>query len=167
MSIIGEPSPPLGVHRMGLWNIVFGNDHSARAERDQYRPSVIGKNLISPINSYGTCFGCEGAGTRTLTCNGCGGSGSRSVECRGCAGSGRFERPAKPCFRCNGTGSHQEKPCPKCNGSGVFQAAINAPCNRCSGTGQLTSSCRRCSGAGTFTVTCKRCEGSGWHKSRR
>lgn len=53
---------------MGLFKFLFGQDHRSRAQRDQYRPSVMWKNLISPINDYGTCFGYEGTGHRTLDC---------------------------------------------------------------------------------------------------
>jgi DnaJ-class molecular chaperone len=89
---------------MGLFKFLFGQDTRSRAQRDQYRPSVIGKNLISPINDYGTCLSCEGSGSRTLDCRACSGSGTHTGQCRGCQGSGRFERPAQKCFTCDGTG---------------------------------------------------------------
>jgi hypothetical protein len=36
---------------MGLFRILFGTGRKADAERDQYSLPVIGKNLISPINT--------------------------------------------------------------------------------------------------------------------
>lgn len=62
-----------------------------------WMPSVIAKNALSSINECRTCFGC-------------GGSGSRTFECRPC-GTGRFERPAEPCFTCDGTGLKFGQPC--------------------------------------------------------
>ena len=82
---------------MGVFKFLFGQDNRSRAQRDQFSPSVIGKNLISPINDYGSCFGCEGTGIRTPECGACSGSGSHTGQCNGCQGSGRFERPVQIC----------------------------------------------------------------------
>ena len=56
---------------LGVFKFLFGQDNRSKAQRDQYRPSTLGKNLISPINDYGTCFPCEGTGSRTLECRPC------------------------------------------------------------------------------------------------
>ena len=48
--------------KMGLIETLFGQNNRARARRDQYRPSTFVKNAISPINTYGTCFSCDGTG---------------------------------------------------------------------------------------------------------
>jgi DnaJ-class molecular chaperone len=149
---------------LGLLKFLFGQDNRSKAQRDQWRPSVVGKNLISPINSYGTCFGCQGTGRRTLDCRACSSTGWHSGSCRACDGSGRHERPAKECFGCDGSGSKRGKPCHRCNGSGVFQAAVSETCRKCNGSGRYQMTCRKCSGAGRFTVRCKKCGGSGWHK---
>jgi DnaJ-class molecular chaperone len=96
---------------VGWFKFLFGTDNRARAQRDQYSPSVIGKNLISPINDYGTCLACEGRGNRNLDCRVCSASGTRTGPCKGCQGSGRFERPAQKCFTCDGTGKKFNSPC--------------------------------------------------------
>jgi len=66
----------LGVSLLGFF---FGDSYRDRAQRDQWRPSTIGKNLISPINDYGHCFPCEGTGSRTLECKVCDGTGNHTV----------------------------------------------------------------------------------------
>ncbi len=152
---------------MGLFGFFFGDSNKDRRDRDSWRPSVIAKNAISPINEYGTCFGCNGSGTRTLECRPCGGTGSHNGECRGCRGTGRFERPAQPCFTCEGTGQKFGQPCRRCNGSGNFKPAISDACRKCSGSGRFSATCNKCNGARQFTVTCRKCDGSGWHKRRR
>lgn len=148
---------------MGLFGFLFGNDYSNRARRDRYRPSTIFKNAISPINDYGTCFGCDGNGTKTLECTPCHGTGHHTGMCKGCNGSGRFERPAKPCFQCSGRGKAGSSNCRKCSGTGNFKPPISEPCRRCHGSGKFSSLCRKCSGSGNFTVQCRRCGGSGYH----
>ena len=153
--------------KMGLFGFLFGDSNRDKKARDSWRPSVFGKNLISPINEYGTCFGCGGSGTRTLECRPCGGSGCHSGECRGCRGTGRFERPAQPCFTCEGVGQKFGNPCRRCGGSGNFKPAVSDVCRQCSGSGQFSTTCNKCSGARTFTVTCRKCEGTGWHKRQR
>jgi len=152
---------------MGLISFLFGDGYRPRTQRDQWRPSVIGKTLISPINDYGTCFPCEGSGTRTLQCGACDGSGTHTGECRGCQGTGRFELPAKPCFTCEGLDSSSENPASNAGGTGDFKPAISQSCKKCDGTGKFSAVCRKCSGSGCFPVTCKRCGGSGWHKFKR
>lgn len=149
---------------MGIFQFFFGGGHRPKTQRDQWRPSVFGKNLISPVNQYGTCFSCGGSGSRTLQCGACNGTGTHTGECRGCHGSGRFELPAKPCFTCEGTGQKFGKPCRRCDGSGNFKPAISKLCTRCNGTGRFSDSCKKCDCRGSFTVTCKKCGGSGWHK---
>jgi DnaJ-class molecular chaperone len=67
---------------MGLIKFLFGQDNTSKAQRDQYRPSTVGKNLISPINDFGTCFRCEGTGSRTLDCRVCDGTGTYTGEYR-------------------------------------------------------------------------------------
>ena len=152
---------------LGLMSFLFGDGYRPRAQRDQWRPKVIGKNLISPINDYGTCFPCEGSGTRTLPCGACDGSGTHKGQCRGCQGTGRYELPAKPCFTCEGTGLKFGKSCLRCGGTGNFKPAISQTCKKCDGTGNFSAVCRKCSGGGSFSVTCKKCGGSGWHKFKR
>ncbi|MDB5387694.1 MAG: DnaJ central domain protein [Planctomycetaceae bacterium] len=149
---------------MGLFGFIFGDGNKERAQRDQWSPSVVGKNLISPVNSYGTCFSCEGTGSRRLKCGACEGTGAHPSQCRQCRGSGLFERPAQPCFRCSGTGSSWNKPCSKCNGSGIFKPALSQPCRTCAASGKISHPCRRCEGGGDFVVECKKCDGSGWFK---
>lgn len=148
---------------MGFFGFLFGTDSRNRARRDQYRSGTIIKNAISPINDYGTCFGCEGSGKKTLECRPCHGTGQHEGTCNGCEGSGRFERPAKPCFTCNSSGMVWGTSCRKCSGTGNFKPAISQPCRRCSGSGKFRATCRKCSGSGKFTVQCRRCGGSGYH----
>jgi DnaJ-class molecular chaperone len=152
---------------MGIFKFFFGDDNRSRAQRDQWRPSVVGKNLISPINDYGTCFSCDGTGSRTLECRACDGTGTHSAVCRGCGGTGRFERSAQQCFTCQGSGQKFGSPCRKCGGTGQFKPAISEPCRKCGGGGRLSSTCRKCNGAGRFTVTCRKCGGTGWHKFKK
>lgn len=154
----------VGGRLLGMLKFLFGQDNRSRAQRDQYRPSVIGKNLVSPINDYGTCFGCEGTGQRTLECRACHGSGEHTGTCRACEGTGKHERPAKPCFGCSGTGTKFGNTCQRCSGTGEFKPAISETCRKCSGTGTHSSTCRKCSGSGSFTVQCRRCSGSGWRR---
>lgn len=149
---------------MGFIKFLFGTGDSERAQRDQWRPSVVGKNLISPVNDYGTCFGCDGKGERTLDCNTCDGSGQFSGSCHSCDGTGLHTRPAKVCFRCSGSGTSHDGPCVRCDGTGEFRPAISETCRRCEGTGRFSARCKRCEGAGERTVTCRKCGGSGWHK---
>ncbi len=157
----------LEVQVMGLFGFLFGDSNKDRKDRDSWRPSVIAKNAISPINEYGTCFGCDGTGNRTIDCQRCGGTGEHSGECQGCAGSGRFERPVQSCFTCEGTGQKFGKPCRRCSGSGIFKPAISEACRRCSGSGRYSAVCKKCSGAKQFVVPCRKCGGSGWHKQKR
>jgi DnaJ-class molecular chaperone len=152
---------------MGLFGFFFGESNRDKKARDSWLPTVIAKNLISPINEYGTCFGCGGAGKRTLACRSCGGLGVHTGVCRACRGSGRFERPAQPCFGCEGTGQKIGSECRRCNGSGNFKPAISEACRKCNGTGSYSATCHKCNGAREFIVTCRKCGGSGWHKRRR
>lgn len=152
---------------MGLFGFLFGDNRRERAQRNQWAPSVIGKNLISPVNTYGTCFACNGSGSRTLTCNACQGTGKHAAKCHRCQGTGVFERPAQLCFRCSGTGLIDGKSCAKCLGSGHFKAPLTEACRSCNGNGSQANDCRRCQGAGNFTVTCKKCDGSGWFKFKK
>ena len=175
---------------MGVFGFFFGNDNSNRARRDQWRPSVVGKNVISPINDYGTCFSCEGSGHKTLVCKPCDGSGKRTLTCKPCVGSGKFtgtcracsgrgtiEHQAHQCFVCHGAGKVGNNPCRRCKGLGHVKPAVTEQCRACSGSGHFTAGCKKCggsgsftltcnkcSGIGSFTVTCRKCEGSGWHK---
>jgi DnaJ-class molecular chaperone len=153
--------------KMGLLEFIFGDGYRERAQRNQWSPSVIGKNLISPVNSYGTCFSCEGSGSRRLTCGPCQGIGTHSAQCRQCRGSGLFERRAQPCFRCSGTGSSWDKPREKCEGSGHFKPPLSQPFRICNATGSICHPCRRCESRGDFVDTCKRCDGSGWFKFKK
>lgn len=152
---------------MGLFDFFFGGSHRAKAQRDQWRPSVAGKNLISPINDYGTCFSCGGTGSKTLECGACSNTGTYTGQCRGCRGTGRFELLAKPCYTCDGTGQKFGNPCRRCLGTGNFKPAVSQTCTKCNGTGGFSAACRKCSGRGSFTVTCRKCDGSGWHKFKR
>lgn len=149
-------------NEVGIIQFLFGRSNSDRARRDQYRPSTIGKNLVSPINDYGTCFGCDGSGQRTLACRVCDGTGQYRGQCRSCSASGVRERPAKTCFGCQGTGANSGRTCHRCGGSGIFKESEFSSCHRCAGTGIFESECRRCSGAGEFSVECRKCGGSGW-----
>ena len=150
---------------MGIYKFLFGNSYRDRARRDSYRPSVVGKNFISPLNSYGTCFGCEGTGIRAFECRRCSGEGSLSRTCWKCDGEGIIELPAQQCFGCKGSGRRNGMCCERCSGSGDYKLARNVDCKKCSGAGSLApTNCRKCSGVGIVAVACKRCEGSGWHK---
>ena len=167
-------------------DIFFGN----RARRDQSRASVSFKNWVSPVNHYGTCFGCNGSGHKTLDCRPCSGRGQRTLTCKPCEGSGKFtgvcrvcsgrgifERQAQQCFTCRGTGRVGRNPCLRCQGRGNVKPAtseqcracggsgrFSAGCKRCGGSGSFTVSCNRCNGSGSFTLSCRKCGGSGWHK---
>lgn len=152
---------------MGLFKFLFGQDLHSRAQRDQYRPSVIAKNAISPLNSYGTCLKCEGTGQRTLNCGACKGLGRHVGNCRNCQGTGQYLLAAKSCHGCAGTGQKYGSPCQSCAGTGVFKPELRLPCRRCSGSGNYSSECRKCKGRAKFTVSCHRCNGSGWYKQGR
>lgn len=147
---------------MGWVQFLFGGRNRDRNQRDQWTPEVVAKNLISPLNRYGTCFPCSGTGSTKLLCHACMGTGQHPGSCYRCRGKGRFERAAKVCFRCQGTGFCLGRECSKCVGTGKFQAASTEICQGCEGTGRHSSTCRRCEGLGNFTKSCKKCEGSGW-----
>ena len=149
---------------MNFFKFFFGSSTSARAARDQWTPNTVCKNLISPINDYGTCFPCEGTGIREHGCRTCEGSGQLTGECRCCSGTGRFLRAAQPCFACQGGGKSRSQPCTRCGGSGLFHPAVDEACRACSGAGNWTSACKRCEGVGALRRTCHRCEGSGWFR---
>lgn len=149
---------------MGLLGFFFGKDHHSRAQRDQWRPSVVGKNLLSPVHDCGTCFACEGAGKRTLTCRACQGTGQYVGDCRHCRGTGACQRPAQICFTCSGQKTVRGQPCRRCRGTGEFRPATSVVCARCQGTGRFQAACRQCSGKGIFTVTCRKCAATGWHR---
>lgn len=136
----------------------------ARSRDDQYKFSTGVKNKISPINTYGTCFKCEGAGKVVLTCKPCGGSGTFSGACGKCSGSGVFTIPERSCLTCKGSGLIHGRSCMKCAGTGAFRQARSVPCDKCDGRGQFSATCNRCGGNGTFKVTCRKCSGTGWHK---
>lgn len=138
--------------------------YKARARKDQGGFWTSAKNKVSPVNSYGTCFKCEGAGKVTLTCKICEGSGTYKGSCRKCNGTGTYTIPEKRCLTCEGTGSVHGKPCRNCAATGVYLPARDVPCAKCDARGTLSSTCNKCGGAGTFKVTCKKCGGSGWHK---
>jgi DnaJ-class molecular chaperone len=135
-----------------------------RARSDQGGFWTSAKNKVSPVNSYGTCFKCEGAGKVTLSCKPCNGTGTFKGSCRKCEGTGTFTIPAKTCLTCEGSGQVYGKPCRKCTGTGIFLPARDVPCAKCEGRGKFSSSCSKCGGSGNFNVTCKKCDGSGWHK---
>lgn len=149
---------------MGIIRKLFGGRYSERAWRDQWRPSTVGKNLVSPINDYGHCFSCEGAGERLLECRGCRGTGVYSGDCRKCNGTGVFVLEARECWCCRGSGAVNGTPCRKCMGDGLFKPQKQFECLGCGGTGLYTAGCRRCGGDGSIKVTCRKCEGTGWHK---
>lgn len=149
---------------MGIFGKLFGETHSNRAWRDQWRPSTMGKNMISPINDYGHCFSCEGTGQKTLTCRACGGSGRHERTCLCCQGSGIITKEAKKRFACQGKGRVRGKKCIKCSGTGVFRKKEEIVCSKCSGNGVIYSTCRKCEGSGAFTVPCKKCNGTGWYR---
>jgi DnaJ-class molecular chaperone len=151
---------------MGLFSLLFGTSHKARAQRDQWKPRVFGKNIISPINSYGTCFSCNSTGKKVLDCRPCQGRGR--FKCRRCARSGVAHLPAQTCFGCNGSGRHSSgSACRRCSGSGAFPRATTKACKCSTEEGRKSLVCRKCAGTGTFTVTCRKCEGSGWHRFKR
>jgi DnaJ-class molecular chaperone len=149
---------------VGLLRFLFGDDLRSRSQRDQYSPDVVLKNAISPINHYGTCFSCGGAGQRRLECRACHGRGVHSFACRGCQGSGEFVLRAQACFACEGSGMKSGSPCSRCQGSGQFKPEVRLPCRRCSGGGRHSSECRKCLGSGSYTVSCRKCAGTGWYK---
>ena len=147
-----------------FFHALFHNSDSRRARRDQRSLRTSVKNMISPINHYGTCFGCNGTGNRTFDCRACGGDGRYTGTCRTCSGSGLFTYAARPCFRCNGTGLINGTLCRNCGGTGQYRAEQTVACRKCGGLGQFSASCHRCSGSGEVGVTCRKCGGSGWHK---
>ncbi len=151
----------------GFFGFLFGKGNHDRARRDVYRPSVVAKNAISPINHYGTCFACEGVGRKTRTCGPCRGTGRHVRTCRACRGGGQFERPAQACHTCERTGRIRGEACRRCGGTGLHRPAVSEPCRSCNGEGGLAETCRTCSGVGHFSETCRKCEGTGWHKTRR
>jgi DnaJ-class molecular chaperone len=148
---------------MNLLRFFFSNDHAPRAARDQWRPSVVGKNIISPINDYGTCFSCEGSGQRIFDCRACDGKGA--FNCRFCPGDGHCQVPAKSCYGCHGTGCIASgKACVRCAGSGIFEQARVVICRCTTNEGKKKLTCRKCDGSGSYTVSCRKCAGSGWHR---
>lgn len=149
---------------MGIIGLLFGTSYRNRARRDNYRPRTVFKNLISPINNYGTCFSCNGSGKKEFSCRVCRGSGKYKGECQHCEGSGIYTIPAKPCFTCQGTGRYGQYICKKCQGTGEFKPIMKLDCRWCSGAGEFSSTCKKCGGNGSFSVTCKKCSGSGWHR---
>jgi len=149
---------------MGLLKKLFGSSYSSRAWRDQRHVGTTVKNLISPINDYGTCFKCEGTGTITLECKVCQGKGEYEGQCNYCNGTGTIQLEAKQCFACAGSGKHNGQTCLRCSGTGNFKPAVSRPCHKCQGSGRFSASCRKCEGKGSFSVTCRKCNGSGWHK---
>jgi DnaJ-class molecular chaperone len=153
---------------MSLFGLIFdllrSPGYPRRARRDQRRWSTQIRNAISPINSYGTCFSCNGRGKKSLSCGGCGGSGIFTGSCNSCKGTGIFKIPAKPCKACEGKSIHVRSTCRRCSGTGIFRPAIDLPCRRCQGKGTFTQTCRRCSGSGCWDATCLKCGGSGWHR---
>ena len=143
---------------------LFSGGHSQRARRDQRTVRTSFKNLVSPINQYGTCFGCDGSGTRTFDCRVCAGAGLYTGTCRTCGGSGLFTHAAKPCFKCSGTGQFHGMHCLNCGGTGEYRSERTTQCLKCDGSGKFERTCRRCDGHGTVDLTCHKCGGSGWHK---
>lgn len=152
---------------MGLFFTLLGalferNNYSHRAKRDQNRVRTTFKNCISPINSYGTCFSCNGSGKKTFDCKKCDSTGTFTGTCRNCEGTGIFKLPAKPCLSCQSTGTRNSKSCNRCNGTGNYIKEVE--CRRCSGKGTFTVPCSKCDGSGDFEVDCRKCGGSGWHR---
>ena len=68
-----------------LLQFTFGTSYKNRARRDSYKPGTIFKNAISPKNTYGECFSCNGTGHKTIYRKY--GDGF-TVTCRKCNGSG-------------------------------------------------------------------------------
>ena len=149
---------------MGILKRLFGDGDSDRAWRDQWKPGTIGKNLISPVNHYGTCFSCEGSGIRSLCCHACGGTGKYSGACRGCNGTGQHHFAAQSCYACRGAGTILGTQCLKCNGTGIYRPASTVACKKCSGTGKFEATCRKCQGNASWSEVCRKCNGTGWHK---
>jgi hypothetical protein len=108
----------------------------------------------------GTCYGCDGTGTRTFDCRNCQGSGTYQGQCRLCAGSGQYQPASKPCRLCGGSGRHGTASCRRCSGTGQWVAPAS-PCKKCNASGQFSAKCRKCDGTGQFKATCKKCSGSG------
>lgn len=146
-----------------LTNLIFGPSYSARARRDQRSFGTSFKNLISPVNSYGKCFSCEGSGTRILVCRACDSTGTHRGTCRNCWGTGRWTLPEKSCPTCLGSGLFGKHQCRRCSGQGRL-ASISSDCKRCQGDGTFSCACKKCEGDGEFEVSCRKCDGSGWHR---
>lgn len=149
--------------KLGLFNFLFGTSYSSRAKRDQRGLGTTFKNLISPINNYGTCFSCNGSGAKTLDCSLCDGTGTHHGACNRCNGTGTFKFPARSCPTCTGTGLFGIYRCRRCAGVGL-QPPSSAVCNKCHGSGAYSAMCKKCEGAGEFKVSCRKCGGSGWHR---
>ena len=152
---------------MGLSGFIFGKGNRAKAKRDQWRPTVIGKNFISPINDYGTCFTCNGSGSINLECKNCQGTGTHSAHCRGCQGTGQFQSSEKFCFVCKGTGKNSGTACQRCAGTGIYKKAVSQDCKKCNGEGKYSNTCKKCNTTGKLKFICRKCGGSGWHKFKR
>jgi DnaJ-class molecular chaperone len=144
-------------------DLIFGPSYSTRARRDQSSCGTSFKNFISPINSYGTCFSCDGSGKKTLDCSVCDSTGTFHGTCRSCSGSGLFTVPEKPCPNCQGSGLFGRHPCRRCSGQGRL-APLSFECKKCEGSGAYSSTCKKCGGSGDFDVSCRKCGGSGWHR---
>lgn len=138
-----------------------------RAQKDSYNRTY---SFFSGSPNKGTCFSCNGTGSKTVDCRGCSGTGLFSRACNGCNGTGLFTSQAKPCFACNGTGKFHphrllkgvEAPmCRKCSGTGIFKATTHSVCTRCHGSGNQSKSCNRCNGTGRVKLECKKCSGKG------
>lgn len=110
-------------------------EDGTRVER-RYRSGLFGDGVSTTTN--GDCYGCSGTGQKTL-------------GCPSCAGLGQVDLPAKPCFRCEGSGKVGSSTCRRCNGSGIFQPARTVTCRRCEGAGEITVPCRRCAGTGQYS----------------
>ncbi len=149
---------------MSIFNLFFESNYKSRARRDQRSVGTSFKNLVSPFNSYGKCFSCDGLGYKTFDCKSCGGTGDYSGTCSLCERSGTFAIPSKPCYSCHGRGVFRNTKCLRCSGSGERQVASVVPCKKCSGIGTFSASCKKCSGCGHLTISCRKCSGSGWHR---
>lgn len=149
---------------MSLFDFLFGNNYSRRARRDQRGLGTSLKNFISPINHYGTCFSCEGSGSKSFTCSCCEGTGEYCGTCNSCKGTGVFSIAAKPCLTCHGRGMVHSSKCRRCGGTGEYRPAQTESCRRCGGEGTFSASCSKCGGSGSFEVSCRKCGGSGWHR---